>query len=486
MLTRLGNVVDIQPRYLEPRSKRIGTSAGIGRDQTRAPAIDLHKGDRANLSSSDSSASKPRHAINKRLTGSVPTNRPNLSRDSLMSSPGMSGHNTAPYIHNGGGVAVSARATAAALTNVADAAGSEVDLSVDSLGGSMHSSIRSNKSSASQESLHAYNASVRANNAAKTAKALQQQQQQKLAALKQTEFKSSASVSRLRKPTSFAIALTGGTSTNPLAAGRTLATIASKMSPVSLRSSTTKSSSRLSSSNSATSSPRDAVAAASSGGTNSTDGTESARSTAPFNRLSVERRSFLSARSKDILAAKHKSTGISSNGTTTTAACFRTSSAGNQQGSTSAVVQQPAAKQRPVSFPTTLHLRRTAKLASPLQPVTTSSALRSTSNRAVSASPRSPSSYGKFARPDPKRDSMTRGHVQHRLQRTNNNAANASASRQAVVARKSPATHADDDDNDECFVAPRAAGRVESKLERSSTFCKETPTLDVSALQVID
>lgn len=479
------------PRHLDAtRSQRNGTAnattaaaggaaaVGNGRPRAHPAAIVEPIGDRTNRSSGDSSTCMSRLANNKRAVAPARPAPTTLSRDSLTSSPG----GQQPVAPTNGRCARSA-ATATLQLLTADAAGSEVDLSVDSLGGSMHSSVRSNKSTASQESLHAYSAAVRANNAAKTAKALQLQQQRAAATAATLKPTAAAAVSRLRKPTAFGLAPTSTTA--PAGVGSALSPPAAVS-----RSSTTRSTTngRLSSSaNSATSSPRDAVAAA--------DGA--------FNRLAVVRRSFVSARSKDAMGAgKSNSSGKSAGVAASVARPAAGPFAKQPNGATSTTAAAAAGnKQRPVSFPTTLHLRRTAKLASPLQPFGAVGAApdrsSSSSNRtAVASSPRSP--YGKFARGDPKRDSVTRSAggagvgVQRRLPRSGSSttAPVTDAGQMAAAKRTNEvpvAVPADGtDDNDERFVAPRAATRVESKLERSSTFCKETPTLDVSVLQAID
>lgn len=381
------------------------------------------------------------------------------------------------------------------LLTAATTTASEVDLSVDSLGGSMHSSIRSNKSSVSQESLNVFNATVRAINAAKTAKVLAAAAKNQAAAAPAIDAKSTAvgnrPVSRLRKPTPIVSNIAGNrpllrlnNNTHGNVPGVASATTSAF---------TSAKSSRLPSVNSATSSPRDPLPGGGGGG----GGVANVRTQSAGSGLiagTPVRKSFLSARSKEILASKQKSTSASD-----AAVTLRDNSAG-KTGSTIGAV----GVKRPVSFPTTLHLRRTAKI----EPPSTAAG----GNHVTASSPRTPNvlskktgtlnntntAPSKFSRSDPKRDSTTTRsslHAQKASQRVvvGRGVVTTSAKTSALAADSK--THAENDvryygndnveeNDDEPFVQPRA--RVESKLERSSTFCKESSTLDVSELQIIE
>lgn len=304
----------------------------------------------------------------------------------------------------------------------------------------MHSSIKSSRSnkSISQESLIRFNASVRAKN-----------------------LQANSSANRLKKPVAQQLL-----SSNEHSPGS--ATTATK-------------SSRLSSVNSATTSscsPRDA--------------------TIQRNGLAVSaplRRSFVSPKSREILAAKKGTINQTEPPRSTT---IQSSSTSN------------AAMKRPVSFPTTLHLRRTAKL-SPSQvevvgasPATSSKSLKSpfTPNGAnrtkADQSKAKPMSVSKtvagrrFETQTPKVDAKTvttsannriKGNV---TKNTTVSAPKALKAPHEVKLVIPPATDAEAADDDFEYVSPRAATRVESKLERSSTFCKDSTSELDSTTAVVE
>lgn len=367
---------DVRPRYLEPRPLRTN---GILKTASNVSI----KG-KNHISSSDSSTRNSSPAPNKR-----PTCKPkrvsdsaNMSRDSLASPA-----KTNKTIKN---------------KNVND-----FEISIDSLGDSLRSSIKTDKT-LSQESLARSNSKVKP-------------------AIKPTSLKSTFSRSnpiinkdpsttnRLH-PTSAKYAVTKNVS----ASGQTT----NENSPSSVA--TTKSS-RLSSITSAVSSPRDHFNNRRSFSTPQT-------STAPA------KKSFLSAKSREILAAKKTLNHTESSSSVPGLIRDKIHNAAvNKSSSTSNILS------RPKPFQTTLHLRRTAKLSNTSEPVT------GKQNKQIA----SPKTVANGQKKSVGKDKKTVEKIQIEIEK---------------------------DEKPQMVVAMR----IESKLERSSTFCKESSDIPNTDLQIIE
>lgn len=277
---------------------------------------------------------------------------------------------------------------------------SEVDISIDSLGGSMHSSIKSSRSnkSASQESLALFNATVRSKNLI---------------------------ANRLRQ--------SPGSTTN------TNTTTGSK-------------SSRLSSLNSATSSPRDVAIRK-----------NNLQVTAPA------RRSFVSAKSREILAAKQSA---SNNGESITHKVI-----GNGHKSSGSATNI----KRPVVYPTTLHLRRTAKLKTTNGEGTTASStvvLNKLSAKHIESTDQQPKIKTKnpVSRQNARRlDGITSQSNANVIVAPSKIRINTTCKTNSVLSKKPTLTMEVrvSEELGHARASSRPADKVD-KLERSSTFCKES------------
>lgn len=196
------------------------------------------------------------------------------------------------------------------------------------------------------------------------------------------------------------------------------------------------------------------------------------RLTTPANQIALKRsaepkqqvKSFLSARSRQILAQK-KSLSHSESAKSVPAVIKEmsiTTNTVNKSSSTSNILNQKAK-----NFSTTLHLRRSAKLstAQQLQPLSLAPvgsakiSIRSTNPSLMNPTK---SSAMKITNPNNKMNRMTKAGKQN---------ANRSS---------------DCDSNDADVNESVASQRVESKLERSSTFCKERSDINTNELEVID
>lgn len=388
---------EIRPRYLEPKPQIQPLQT-----QNKEAVVSMSL-------SEDSSTKNSKLTLNKRLA-ITEASKSNMSRDSL-SSP------------------IKQVVTIGPQCTISTA--SEVDLSIDSLGGSMHSSIKSSRSnkSVSQESLIRFNATVRANN---------------------------LSANRIRRPAS-----------NRLSSN--------EHSPASASTTTTASkSSRLSSINSTT------------GGGSTKDSTTSRRNT-PQSTVPI-RRSFVSAKSREILAAKHNA---QDSGVT-----IKDAISGDNNASSATT-----SNKRSIIFPTTLHLRRTAKLH---QVDTNSSPTNATVKSIKSLNPPNiPKQTTRSDQPQttiktkPSQDSVSKPTVR-RIDKSVVSKVDAKTVTSSKISRikgtvkntvpilkKTPKdidlSSLNVDDSPE-FVPPPAATRVESKLERSSTFCKESPMVNMGTV----
>lgn len=353
-----------------------------------------------NMSSSEESSNRnPKPVLNKRLAINEVT-KSNMSRDSL-ASPVKNAISTGPQC--------------------TISAASEVDLSIDSLGGSMHSSVKSSRSnkSVSQQS---FNASVRAKN---------------------------LSAVQLRK-------------TNNVLSSN-------EHSPASVSTTATKSS-RISSVNSTTSSSKGVAL----------------RKVPPQSTSVPLRHSFVSPKSREILAAKQNAPNRNTITNKTSTDVNATSVANNSK--------------RPLSYPTTLHLRRSAKL-SPIPsegkassaPVVSIKSTRSLHPPSASKQNKTDhqSSYKAKAVPDSIKSvrriekSVIKVDAKSIVTTKNNRIKDTKKTAAIPTTIKTPIeiemhTLPAYDDNSPEFVSPLAATRVESKLERSSTFCKESSGLKTS------
>lgn len=193
-------------------------------------------------------------------------------------------------------------------------------------------------------------------------------------------------------------------------------------------------------------------------------------STAVTSAASV-RRSFLSARSKEILAKKEASLRQSESAKSVPAAIReKINGSVNKSSSTSSILNR-----RPNSMPvnTTLHLRRTARLSS-------------TTSVASNASTASHNSLM-----NPTKSSAMKMVAQNNKEKKATRTAPVPATKTSTITVKATTTLKDERDlydngENSADIIIRPAGRVESKLERSSTFCKEVSDLPAGELQVIE
>lgn len=217
------------------------------------------------------------------------------------------------------------------------------------------------------------------------------------------------------------------------------------------------------------------------------------RLTTPANQVPLRKsaepkptiKSFLSARSRQILAQK-KSLSHSDSSKSVPAVVKENANSNvvNKSNSTSNILNQKSKL-----VPTALHQRRTAKLSTAQSqpfslPPTASAMSKNTARTTPSLMNPTKSSSMKVATPNNK--TITRTTEARSSARKYSNAT-------ANDEQQSHDNHCDgDDDNgslntNEPDVSAAAQGRrVESKLERSSTFCKERSDINTNELQVID
>lgn len=183
------------------------------------------------------------------------------------------------------------------------------------------------------------------------------------------------------------------------------------------------------------------------------------------------RKSFLSARSKEILARKEAALKQSESAKCVPSAIReKVNGSVNKSSSTSNMLNR-----RPNTTTvatTTLHLRRTARLSS-----TTSV-----------ASNASTASYNSLMNPT-KSSSMKMVAQNNKVNKEKIEKKVTKATSVPTAITKSTKNERDlydDGDDLETDIIIRPSGRVESKLERSSTFCKEVSDLPAGELQVID
>lgn len=329
-------------------------------------------------------------------------------------------------------------------------------LSADSLGGSMHSSVITNKT-ISQESLVKVDTrrptEPKSNH--KHTNVENDQQHQKL----QSHIKSvPTSVHGKNAQLKVCSALISHTSSTVNSSTPSSMTVKSY----------------LSSSNSINS-PRDAVIN---------------RLTTPANQIPLRRtaepkpavKSFLSARSRQILA--QKKTLSHSDSSKSVPAVIKESStvpnAVNKSSSASNILMQKSSK----PFPTTLHLRRSAKVLNggsqqPQLSLPPSSASKSVARPTLSLMNPTKSSSMKVATPNNKVNAKDSRETRAIKERKHSNASSATDENRPYDNNVESINH-----NETDVLVPER--RVESKLERSSTFCKERSDINTNELEVID
>lgn len=393
-------LTDIKPRYLEPRPQRNSSTT------TGAPKIPSTLTVKSkNLSSSDSSRNSS--PALKRPTGKpkkIPNESTNMSRDSLAS----------PAKQN---------------KSIKNKAITDFEISVDSLGDSLHSSIKTDKTH-SQESLVKFGGSKRMTKPSAISNTL---------ALKSNFSRSNPIINK--EPAANNRLQPSSAANNKFGSkNKTLSSCTSTQenSPSSVA---TAKSSRLSSITSAVSSPRESYSNRRSLST-------------PQTTSAPPKKSFISAKSREILAAK-KQTLNHAESTKSVPGLIKERQqmhAVNKSSSTSAMLSK-----RPITFPTTLHLRRTAKLGES-KGTNDESPVKAASPKPLNGSNKT---VPKTKQPERKSKCIV----------TAKNMINVEIEREEDHRSPSP---------------PPRVIRIESKLERSSTFCKETSDIPNGDLQIIE
>lgn len=309
-------------------------------------------------------------------------------------------------------------------------------LSADSLGGSLHSSVITNKT-ISQESLVKFDAR------------------------KVSDTKTNACIVRSENTKPFAVKNSPRTGKDAQlkVCGALVSHTSSTVNSSTPSSFTAKT--HLSSSNSI-SSPRDAVIN---------------RLTTPAHQIPLRRnaepkpitKSFLSARSRQILAQK-KSLSHSDSSKSVPAVikdASKLSNPVNKSSSTSSILNQ---KGKNIS--TTLHLRRLAKPNSTQQQTTSLPTTGSSKNNVR------PSTYSPMNATKTKINSTKMAKPNHKIQRENR------------TGESNQNTHLEENfsyDNSSNDGSSSISGqRIESKLERSSTFCKERSDINTNELNLVE
>lgn len=428
---------DIKPRYLEPKRP----SLPIGKDTSRVRGLSSSGSSRA---SSPVVSGRNREHNGGQLGKKALSDSITMSRDSL-SSPAKKNEK----LHSNKNV---------------EHHGDHERLSIDSLGGSMHSSIVTNKT-ISQESLVKQDSrkstDINLKTINQTNHSIQNDKQKHLPI---TKIHSQPVTGRNAQFKVCSTLISHNSST------------VNSSTPSSI---TVKS--HLSSSNSINS-PRDANI--------------KGRLTTPATHIPLKNRaastesttkSFLSARSRQILAQK-KSLSHSDSSKSVPAVIKEStanSNAVNKSSSTSNILKNKSTK----PFPTTLHLRRSAKLTTP-------------SSNQTNTKPSSNSLM------NPTKSSAMKMVAHNNKLNRDNNASREKESKQNKLS-KNRSTHDYDAeceygdlkqaraqpdeliDNGGTYSSTEDSGsaaprRRESKLERSSTFCKDRSEIPTSELQIID
>lgn len=205
------------------------------------------------------------------------------------------------------------------------------------------------------------------------------------------------------------------------------------------------------------------------------------RLTTPANQVPLKRnqepkppvKSFLSARSRQILAQK-KSLSHSDSSKSVPAVIKEAANvpnAVNKSSSTSNILNQKGK-----NFPTTLHLRRSAKLTTTQQQALSLPPVGSgkTSARSSNPSLMNPTKSSSMKVSTPSNLNKTNRVVKERKYSTNSNE------------NRTNDGNYDSGINDTDLSDPMPERRVESKLERSSTFCKERSDINTNELEVIE
>lgn len=395
---------DIKPRYLEPRPQR----NGLARTQSTTKCKNISSSESSTRNSSPAPTKRQMSRPNRQITEAST----NMSRDSL-ASPAKQNKFTA------------SRTKLPTHDN---------ELSVDSLftDDSLRSSTKTDKT-LSQESL------IRLN-------MLNVKDATKSAALKSAFSRSNPMIHKQPEmgPNKFAAASLQANTNNKVVASKYKASLSCQTTSENSPASITTKSSRLSSITSAVSSPRDGYRGRLSGNSGAT-ATVAPQQQHATHSMSAVKKSFLSAKSKEILAKKQSSLNQSEStkSVPNSVKAEKSIIPVNKSSSTSNILRRPG------PFQTTLHLRRTAKLM-PADIETT------------------------FV----KKPTTTAGTV------VNGNKSRTTTIKNGKVngTQKPPvATKIKIE-----IEKPAPAMRIESKLERSSTFCKESSDMPVSELQIIE
>lgn len=192
------------------------------------------------------------------------------------------------------------------------------------------------------------------------------------------------------------------------------------------------------------------------------------------------KKSFLSARSKEILAKKEALKHSES--TKSVPMIIKEKSIPvNKSSSTSSILNR-----RTINVPTTLHLRRTAKLPENL---TTTIAKQQQQHPQHSLMNPTKSSYLKSVSQNYKTNNVNNKEKLEKKMKTTNQKSTTKIEHDAYSTDDNEHHHHQtlndkNDINNETSVSKPI--RIESKLERSSTFCKESSDIPTSELQIID
>lgn len=205
------------------------------------------------------------------------------------------------------------------------------------------------------------------------------------------------------------------------------------------------------------------------------------RLTTPANQIPLKRsaepkppvKSFLSARSRQILAQKkslsHSDSSKSVPAVIKESSIVATPIAVNKSSSTSNILNQKSK-----NFPTTLHLRRSAKGSAQQQSLPPVSSAK--------ASIRSPNQ----SLMNPTKSSALKMTTSSNKVGRENRAVKERKPSSSSYENRQP-TDGNYDSTNEADVSDVVSGRnVQSKLERSSTFCKERSDINTNELEVID
>lgn len=404
-------LAEIKSRYMEPKTRQRATAL---KNQTNLPLR------QRNISSSDSSRTTSPVITTRRKELIAPANKKptaiesiSMSRDSLASP-----------------------AKANRLTKAASGVScNEYDRSIDSLGDSLRSSLKTDETKSQESLVH-----------------LEERKAKEAMAKNPTQRTANANVNKenvLIIPANQSFAARKAVNKKLTITTKALSTAQSNSTNSSPSSVTQKG--RLSSTSSV-SSPRDSQPKL----------RQLTPGSAPTAKPAV-RKSFLSARSKEILAKKDALKQSESAKSVPTIIREKINASVNKSSSTSNILSK-----RPMSIPpTTLHMRRTAKLSvSSATSVTSNGSQHSLMNPTKSSSMKMVVQNNKMNKEKLDVKKVTK------------------AAKNECDLYENGRDHNSGADGDNMIIKP--VGRIESKLERSSTFCKEVSDLPPSELQVIE